>query len=238
MDKISGGYILQPRCIEDSWIAHAAPVVRETWFFLLRNANHTDKKYNGFIVKRGQLFLSYREIRDALSWKKGYRTMRYSEDQMKHGMKLLRTHLMITLTSAPRGNLITICNYDKYQTPKNYECTNEYPNEYTNDTPIVHRTSPPINKNEKKLRMKEKRLAQFETFWNTYNKKIDRKKCFAKFMNLSAKDIKVIMESVDNYVKAHPETKYRKNPLTYLNGECWNDEIKVKPTKTLASKAF
>lgn len=26
------------------------------------------------------------------------------------------------------------------------------------------------------------------------------------------------------YVAATPERRYRKNPLTYLNGKCWQDE--------------
>jgi hypothetical protein len=33
------------------------------------------------------------------------------------------------------------------------------------------------------------------------------------------------------YVLANPETQYRKNPLTYLNGRCWEDEI-IEQQKT------
>ena len=146
---IEGGYILQPRCIDKSWIAHSAPVVRETWFFLLRKANHKDIKYDGFIVKRGQLFITYRGIRDALAWKIGYRTKRYSESAMKHTMKLLRRHLMVELTSEPRGNLITICNYDEYQSPENYERTGEQTDEQTNDRPTANQSCPSINNNDK-----------------------------------------------------------------------------------------
>ena len=143
---IEGGYILKARCIDNSWIAHAAPVVRETWSYLLRKANHKDQKYDGFVVKRGQLFTSYKDIREALHWKVGYRKKMYSEDQMKHGMKLLRTHLMIALTNTPRGVIVTILNYDKYQCPKNYESTNESANECAIDPPSIHRSSLPINK--------------------------------------------------------------------------------------------
>ena len=152
---IEGGYILQPRCIDKSWIAHSAPVVRETWFFLLRKANHKDIKYDGFIVKRGQLFITYRGIRDALAWKIGYRTKRYSESAMKHTMKLLRRHLMVELTSEPRGNLITICNYDEYQSPENYERTGEQTDEQTNDRPTVNQSCPSINNNDKNVKMED-----------------------------------------------------------------------------------
>jgi hypothetical protein len=39
---------------------------------------------------------------------------------------------------------------------------------------------------------------------------------------------KGINESVLDYVNSTPDVKFRKNPLTYLNGKNWNDEIKVK----------
>lgn len=146
---VKGGYILQPRCIDDSWIAHAAPVVRETWAFLLRRANHKDQKYNGFIVKRGQLFITYREIRDALAWKIGFRFERYHESQMKRGMKALMNNGMIELASEPRGNLITICNYDFYQDPGNYERTSERTNSEPVSEPIANQHRSAINKNVK-----------------------------------------------------------------------------------------
>lgn len=44
---------------------------------------------------------------------------------MKTAMKALMKQLMITSTKAPRGNVVTICNYEEYQDPKNYEGTDE-----------------------------------------------------------------------------------------------------------------
>ena len=38
-------------------------------------------------------------------------------------------------------------------------------------------------------------------------------------------EVKKILESVDNYVISNPDLQYRKNPLTYLNGKCFNDEV-------------
>lgn len=150
--KIHGGYYIKARKIKDSWIAQASPCVRETWDYLLREANHKDQKYSGFEVKRGQLFRSFREIRDDLKWSVGYRFNRYSENEMKHCMKLLRTHQMITLTSTPRGNLITVLQYSLYQDHKNYESTNESTNEPTNRKPSINRQQLSINKNDKNER--------------------------------------------------------------------------------------
>jgi len=93
-----------------------------------------------------------------LHWKVGYRKQMYSENQMKHCMKLLRSRGMIELVSHPRGNLITVLNYAKYQNPKTYESTSESTSESTNDQPMINRPSPSIREecnNEKNERMKE-----------------------------------------------------------------------------------
>lgn len=65
----------------------------------------------------------------------------------------------------------------------------------------------------------------FLTFWNIYNKKNDSKKCRDKFLKLPKKDIDKILEVVKDYVNSTPEIQYRKNPLTWLNGKCWEDSI-------------
>lgn len=66
---------------------------------------------------------------------------------------------------------------------------------------------------------------EFEKFWDLYNKKVDSKKCKDKFIKLSKKDIDKILEVVKDYVNSTPEIQYRKNPLTWLNGKCWEDSI-------------
>ena len=65
----------------------------------------------------------------------------------------------------------------------------------------------------------------FEKFWKMYDKKVDRAKCEKKFNKLKAIEIENIYKTLPNYVKSTPDKKYRKNPLTYLNGKCWQDEI-------------
>ncbi|MCK8493144.1 hypothetical protein M0L20_14840 [Spirosoma sp. RP8] len=65
----------------------------------------------------------------------------------------------------------------------------------------------------------------FEQFYDLYGKKFDRKKAAAKFNRLSRADQLAILEHVPLYVKSTPNPEYRKNPLTYLNGECWKDPI-------------
>ena len=65
----------------------------------------------------------------------------------------------------------------------------------------------------------------FETFWNDYAKKIDRKKCKAIYDKLSENDREEIANTIYLYIIAYPEIQFRKNPLTYLRGRCWEDDI-------------
>jgi hypothetical protein len=84
---------------------------------------------------------------------------------------------------------------------------------------------------EEKKQDKEIKENLFETFWNLYDKKVERKSCYNKFMKLDLKVIEKIINVVPFYVKSTPEVKYRKNPETWINGECWNDEIKETDKK-------
>lgn len=67
----------------------------------------------------------------------------------------------------------------------------------------------------------------FDVFWDVYGKKVDRKKCEKKWATLTEEQRRLAMNHAPRYIASASgrELKYRKNPLTYLNGECWNDEI-------------
>ena len=67
----------------------------------------------------------------------------------------------------------------------------------------------------------------FDKFWNIYDKKIDTTKCKDKFEKLTEKEILLILDVVQKYVDSTPDKQYRKNPMTWLNGKCWNDSIIV-----------
>nr|WP_319572367.1 hypothetical protein [uncultured Draconibacterium sp.] len=149
---IRGGYVLQPRIIKESDIAVAVPCVREVWNYLLREANSSDKRYAGFFVQRGQLFRDYKTIREDLAWFVGYRKVTYNENQVKKAMKFLRDTGRITTMKEPGGVLVTICNYGYYQSPKNYERTNERTDERTKAEPLKNQTLLDNNKNDKKLK--------------------------------------------------------------------------------------
>lgn len=63
----------------------------------------------------------------------------------------------------------------------------------------------------------------FTIFWDKYNKKVDSKKCKGVFLKLKDSERIKILEVVDSYVYSTPDIQFRKNPLTWLNGKCWED---------------
>lgn len=76
-----------------------------------------------------------------------------------------------------------------------------------------------------KTRLEESNNNRFSEFWDLYGKKIDLKKCEAKFKKLTKPEIELLFASLPNYISSTPDKTYRKNPLTWLNGKCWNDEV-------------
>lgn len=65
----------------------------------------------------------------------------------------------------------------------------------------------------------------FDEWWNAYQKKRGRKKAEAKWNKLKPTQKVACMKATPAYVMSTPDVQYRKDPMTYLNGECWNDEI-------------
>jgi hypothetical protein len=104
----------------------------------------------------------------------------------------------------------------------------------TDSIPIEHTPVGIINNKEiikNKEVKKENSCLTFESFWELYDKKIDSKKCKDKFQKVKESDRQNILDTLPNYVKSTPDIKFRKNPITYLNNESWNDTIVITELK-------
>jgi hypothetical protein len=88
--------------------------------------------------------------------------------------------------------------------------------------------TPKLNKSKVK-ESKVNRIEDFEIFWEGYGKKIDRSKCEKIWNKLTDEEITKITMTFAKYVEANPDIQFRKNPSTYLNGKCFNDEIIIYP---------
>ena len=165
---IKGGYI----CFARKFIHDMAtmPILdRVIWLYLCCKANHKDYQ----TLKRGQALITIAEIQSWLSYLSGYKTKKTSRDAIWRSIQRLRQNKLIAprrrnecnnendtnaTTNATmkttRGMVVTICDYDFYQSPENYESNNECNN--GNDTGATMEGKLPqyyiqeCNKNEKK----------------------------------------------------------------------------------------
>jgi len=87
---------------------------------------------------------------------------------------------------------------------------------------------------EKRQRREETdTLFGFDDFWNAYDKKVERPAAIrawkkAKVQNQETLD--QIITAAIMYVEATPDKTYRKNPSTWINNQCWNDEVVKRGT--------
>ena len=92
---------------------------------------------------------------------------------------------------------------------------------------VEHNSTNPTVIVKDNVNVNVKEIYSFDEFWSTYGKSVDKTKCKAKFEKLS-NDVKLkIKEVLPLYIQSTPDKQFRKNPQTWLNGECWNDEVKT-----------
>ena len=98
-----------------------------------------------------------------------------------------------------------------------------------NNTPTEQEKEKEKEKEKEEVKDKEKvKLKKFESFWLKYPSKVNKKDCLKKWLTLSDDEIEKIESTIDDFIKYKPFKEYNHpNPKTYLNGERWNDEIKV-----------
>jgi len=119
---------------------------------------------------------------------------------------------------------------------RNMRSTFPQPDSNTQQSAASRRESPPETKrNEVETETETKANAassgelvvwpSFEDFWNLYDKKQDKPKCIKKWNTINQAAREKIMQHLELYIRATPDIQYRKNPLTYLNNESWENEI-------------
>ena len=107
------GYILLYRDIEDCWIwDNDEPYSKgQAWVDLLMLVNHRDAKttFNGEIitVERGQRITSSRVLGERWGW---------SKDKVLRFLRLLESDNMVKIECDSSKTLLTVVNYDKFQT--------------------------------------------------------------------------------------------------------------------------
>ncbi|MGR3177794.1 MAG: hypothetical protein ACUZ8E_07030 [Candidatus Anammoxibacter sp.] len=65
----------------------------------------------------------------------------------------------------------------------------------------------------------------FNSFWNTYDKKVGIDKCKPKWMLLSGETREKIMVHLKKFIPANRNKQFRPDPTTYINQRKWEDEL-------------
>ena len=74
---------------------------------------------------------------------------------------------------------------------------------------------------------KEKEIDGFDEFWTIFDKKVEKPQAEKSWKRIkpSIELQLTIYAAARKYVQSTPEKKYCKNPSTWLNNQCWNDEV-------------
>lgn len=215
---MSDGWIKIHRQLCDNPIWTSEPFTDgQAWIDLLLLTNHKEGSFNirgiRFKVNVGECAFSQIALSQRWKWSRGKvrRFLNYLEQQ-----KMIR----IVQQKNKLTTLISICNYTFYQSNGT---TEKRPDKTTNGTTDGHQTD--INKKNKEEE------EEFDLFWDLYDKKTGRNKTRALWDKLSKSDKLKIVDVVPVYIRMTPDSKYRKDPATWLNGKHWEDEIFSIPKK-------
>ena len=89
--------------------------------------------------------------------------------------------------------------------------------------------------------LKNDSMAEFEMVWNMYGKKGNRKTSLSRFLKMKDSDKKLMSIHLPKYIISTPDKQYRKGLQSYINLECWNDEILInnnnnEPTVNISNR--
>lgn len=165
-----------------------------------------------FNLLKGPIEVAFKKYENAIKGgaPKGNSNNRYSK---KHNNQT-------TTKEQPKNNLTTTetqaeNNQETTEVQSNNKIIREYDNSLNITPPISPSGGESVSETEK----------EFERFWEMYDKKTNKVKVRAKFLKLSKADKEKIFATLQAYVDNTPDKTYRKDPLTYLNNQSWNDEI-------------
>ena len=213
---MDGWFSINRQLLEsDRWIAE--PFTRgQAWVDLIGLARHKDGYFRirGIKVelKRGQLAWSQLSLSKRWMLSRG-KTRRYLNELEKHQDIVQQNNEVTTL--------ITILKYEYWQhngttssTTDGQQTDNK---RYTNNN----------GNNGKKENKEYIYTTDFQTFYDAYPKKVEKKKAFAIWQR---KQLKNYTAEIIDFISKAKETKqwregYVPNPTTFLNGERWEDDL-------------
>jgi len=210
---MKGWIKLHRRFLEWEWYDDANTL--RLFLHCLLKANHKDKSYRGNLIKRSTFVTSLEVLAFELNM---------SVQNIRTSLGKLEKTGEINRQSNRVGTLITVCNYDAYQSeeteinkPSNKEATDD---QHTANKEVTTTKNEKNVKNEKN----DKNLYTFENFWDDYDKKYEKVSCKKKFNALPKKDKLLIKEFIPIYKSSLENIRYLLKPQKFLIRQLWKDE--------------
>lgn len=205
------------------------------FFHLIIKANYSNVNWEGITIKRGQIVTSVNHLS---------RELNLSPMQIRTSLVKLEKTQNITCKTTNKYTIITVENYDKFQSKKE-KATNNITNEQQTDNKRIT-TIEQYNNNNKKNNINNTCPdceMKFSIFWNAYPKKVAKKKALESFKKIQPDNelMKVILKAIEEQKQTEQwrkdAGKYIPMPVTWLNQERWNDEIAQPSQKELKGAA-
>lgn len=223
------GFIRLYRAILDNPLYEAEPFTKTmAWIDLLLNAKYEDEKewHRGseILVKRGQLVVSLGELSKKWKWtrSKVQRFLDYLERE-KAIQKPIQSAIQMPIRLS---TIISIVNYDKYQTPDtkcDAKCDThikEYNNIINNNSPSLLRESPLLTDRQKSFydsllpflaKYDKKMLREFYDYWSEPDRAAKPKMRFEKEKTWS------LERRLERWKRIEDEKASRRSPQNQQN---------------------
>lgn len=216
----NNGYIALYRSLLD-WEWYNDIPTRCLFIHLLLTVNFADARVHGKTIRRGQLLTSLRKLAEGTG---------LSIQQTRSALEHLKSTCEVTSTPGPKGTVITVKNYIKFQ-QATHNGTSKQHSTNTLSTHCQHTTSnknnniPPISPKG------DEYSPAFLEFWASYPKKVGKGAAWKAFKKARpGRDLLDLMLKAVQKQKGTPSwTKeggqYIPNPATWLNQRRWEDEM-------------
>lgn len=209
----AGGWVKIHRRLQ-LWEWYTDSAMVHLFLHLLLSANREAGNWRGIPVKRGQLITG----RKSLSKETGI-----SERTIRTCLKRLKSTSELTIETTNLYSIITICNYDEYQ-------SREGESDQQNDQPTANERPASDHKQEVKKLKKEAYCANFLKFWSVFDDKRGKEPAWKAWLKLSPDDelVKEIIAGAERYAAMRPSlvTKGQTPKMAqgWLTDRRWEDE--------------
>ena len=148
------------------WEWYKKPAMVHLFIHLLLLANHEEGKWQGHTIKRGQLITGLKSLKQETG---------ISHQSLRTCLARLKSTGEITYQTTNQFRLITIVNYDKYQTKNTNKLTSQLTNEQqaTNKPLTTNNNNKQLNNVNKERRFTPPSLTEVEQYLTTMKYGLD-----------------------------------------------------------------